>query len=42
MSKKIETVGDMIEIMEVLTNTQEKVIEIIFDQTCAPISIHTS
>lgn len=28
MSKKIETVGDMIEIMEVLTNTQEKVIEI--------------
>ena len=28
MSKKIETVGDMIEIMEVLTNTQEKVNEI--------------
>ena len=28
MSKKIETVGDMIEVMEILTNTQEKVIEI--------------
>ena len=28
MSKKIETVGDIIELMEILTNTKEKVIEI--------------
>ena len=28
MSKRMETIGDIAEIMEILTNTQEKVIEI--------------